>query len=524
MAERLWWERGVVYQIYPRSFADSTGNGIGDLEGIRQRVPYLAEVLGVDAVWLSPFYPSPQKDFGYDVANYVDVAPEYGTLEDFDRLRAELHSHGLKLIVDFVPNHSSDQHHWFIEAASSRHNPKRDFYVWADPKPDGSEPNNWLSLFGGKAWEWHEPTGQYYLHTFLKEQPELNWRNPELEAEMHDVLRFWMERGVDGFRIDVAHFMMKHPDMPDNPPTEDVPSDQYKDMGEYDTLDPIHSKGHPDIHPLYRRLRAVIDEYEDRYTIGEVHLFDWDEWAGYFGENLDGMHQPFNFALMGSAHSSADVRAVVEGQEGVLPDGAWPNYVLGNHDEPRIATRYGEASIRRLAVLLLTLRGTPTMYYGDELGMLQGSFDSQLDPWGRNVEGLGRDGCRTPMQWTAGGGFSDNDETWLPMGPELATRNVESQLADPMSTLNLYRALLAARKQSGALAIGDYRELSSPDEEVLVFERRFGVDAVVVAINFGAGSPSVTVDGSVLVSTDLRSGVTNGEWILEPHGAVIVAI
>lgn len=522
--DRKWWETGVVYQIYPRSFSDSSGNGIGDLNGIRSKIPYLADVLGVDAVWLSPFYPSPQKDFGYDVADYVDVDPDYGTLDDFDSLVGAMHEAGLRLIVDFVPNHSSDQHPWFVESAQSRASAKRDWYVWADPKPDGSEPNNWLSLFGGKAWEFHEPTGQYYLHTFLKEQPELNWRSPELEAAMFDAMRFWLDRGADGFRIDVAHFLMKDPMMRDNPPTEDVPSDQYKPMGEYDSLDPIHSKGHPDIHPLYRRMRSVIDEYDDRYSIGEVHLFDWDEWAEYFGADLDGMHQPFNFALLNAAHSPAQVADVVNGQEAALPDGAWPNFVLGNHDEPRIATRYGNETVRRLAVLLLTLRGTPTLYYGDELGMEQSAVESSLDPWGRNVEGLGRDGCRTPMHWAPAGGFSSSSNPWLPMGPHLERINVESELADAGSLLNLYRRLIAVRKASKALSVGDYAQLKSPHEDVLMFERTHESERVVIAVSFASEPVTVTVRGSVLVSTDQRDGQAADSWVIEPNGAVVVRV
>jgi len=517
-----WWA-GVIYQIYPRSFADSNGDGIGDLEGIRRKIPYLSDVLGVDAVWLSPFYPSPQKDFGYDVSDYVDVASEYGTLEDFDRLVDDLHAVGIRLIIDFVPNHSSDQHPWFRESASSPDNPKRDWYVWRDPKPDGSEPNNWLSLFGGRAWEWHEPTMQYYLHSFLKEQPDLNWRSPEVEAAMFDALRFWLDRGVDGFRIDVAHFIMKDPEMRDNPLADPgARSDHHKPMGEYETLDSIHSKGHPDIHPLYRRLRAVVDAYEDRYMVGEVHITDWSEWATYFGANLDEMHQPYNFALLSAATDTASVRAVVSGQEAVLPPGAWPNYVLGNHDEPRIPKRYGQDAIRRLAVLLLTLRGTPTIYYGDELGMLEGSSDTGLDPWGRNVEGVGRDGCRTPMQWTPEGGFSSSARTWLPMGPESDTRNVESELADPGSVLNLYRRLIAVRKSSEALMVGEYRELAADHEDVLMFERQAAGERVVVAVNFGSDFVNVAVNGDVLVSTDLRGGFAEEAWTLEPHGAVVV--
>jgi len=522
--KRAWWETGVIYQIYPRSFADSNDDGIGDLEGIRLRLPYLSETLGVDAIWLSPFYPSPQADFGYDVADYTDVDPVYGTLADFDRLLADVHTAGMKLIVDFVPNHTSDQHEWFLDARSSRSSARRDWYVWADPKPDRSAPNNWQGMFGGPAWEFDEATGQYYLHSFLKEQPDLNWRNPQVKEAMFDVLRFWLDRGVDGFRVDVAHFVMKDPNLRDNPPSALAAAGGHKARGDYDQFDHIYDKAHPDVHPLYRDMRAVLDAYNDRYVVGEIHEFDWAAWAAYYGENLDEFHQPFNFALLKAADTARGVRTVVETQEAVIPPGAWPNYVLGNHDEIRMTTRYGDAAARRLAVLLLTLRGTPTLYMGDEIGMLEGRFGASLDPWGQNVEGLGRDGCRTPMQWTADGGFSGSAATWLPYGPGLESRNVSVQLDDRGSLLSLYRALLSLRKGSNALKQGDYATVVQPGESVLVFERTHRGETKFVAINF-TGAPAGVVlpeGGHVLISTGDRIGRVTAKFTLEPQEAVVV--
>ena len=390
-----WWQTGVVYQIYPRSYKDTSGNGVGDLHGIIEKLDYLGDTLGIDAIWLSPYYPSPMKDFGYDVADYVDVHPLFGTLDDFDELLEKAHQRDIKIIIDFVPNHSSDQHPWFQESRSSRHNPKRDWYVWADPKlpppspkvgtpearragrgaggvGEGTVPNNWLAVFGGSAWEWDQATGQYYLHSFLKEQPDLNWRNPEVKAAMFDVLRFWLERGVDGFRVDVAHFIMKDPEMRDNPPASQDGLAFHRPHGDYDSQKHIHDKGHPDVHEVYRDFRALLDEYSTqaaRMSVGEIHIFKWDEWASYYGNPQNGLefHMPFNFSLLKTPWDAGAIRGAVDELEAALPAWAWPNYVLGNHDEGRIATRYGADQARVAAMLLLTLRGTPTIYYGEEI-------------------------------------------------------------------------------------------------------------------------------------------------------------
>jgi alpha-glucosidase len=505
-----WWKTSVVYQIYPRSFQDSNGDGIGDLEGIRSRLGYVTD-LGVDAVWLSPFYPSPMVDCGYDVSDYCDVDPVFGTLEDFDRLLAEVHDRGMKMIIDWVPNHTSVQHPWFVQSRSSRENPKRNWYMWADPKPDGSPPNNWQSRFGGGAWEWDEATGQYYLHSFLTAQPDLNWRNPDVVAAMLDTLRFWSDRGVDGFRMDVVAYIMKDPELRDDP---EPPTDE-----------PPRSREHADVHDMFRRIRAVLDEYDPpRFSIGEIHEPDWERWASYHGRNLDELHMPFNFSLIHAPWNAAVARRLVDGCDGAVPHGAWPNYVLGNHDEVRLATRYGPASVRVAGMLLLTVRGMPTLYYGDELGIEQADIppDLRRDLWGRQVPGRGRDGCRTPMEWDAGqnAGFS-TATPWLPLSDGWQTRNVAVQGDD--STLGFYRQMLALRRQTGAFRTGAYRSLDGPDG-CFVFERSDGTDRYVVALNFGEPTRQVDVAGTMVLSTRLdRSGPVDRPDV-RPHEGFIVRL
>jgi glycosidase len=528
LSSTLWWQTGVIYQIYPRSFKDSTGNGVGDLRGVIQKLGYLSETLGVDAIWLSPFYPSPMADFGYDVADYTDVDPLFGDLATFDELVGKVHARDLKIIIDLVPNHSSDQHPWFQESRSSRDNPKRDWYVWADPQPDGSPPNNWLSVFGGSAWEWDELTGQYYLHSFLKEQPDLNWRNPEVKEAMFDMVRFWLERGVDGFRVDVAHYIMKDPQLRDNPPAPGGARSIHRPLGDYDSQFHIRDKGHPDVHDVYRGFRQVLDNYSGerpRVSIGEIHIFDWNEWASYYGENLDELHMPFNFALLNVEWEAGEVRKAVDSLGAALPAGAWPNYVLGNHDESRLASRYGRAKARVAAMLLLTLRGTPTLYYGDEIGMTDVPVpsDRRQDPW--RIEGsmeMGRDPCRTPMQWDAApnAAFSPpgTAELWLPLADDFEIVNVERQLDDSNSILNLYRQLLAYRKARPALQRGSYRGLDDASSEIpeacYVFLRETGEDQILVALNFSDQEQHLAVqslEGAVIaVSTHLdRAGAVD---------------
>jgi alpha-glucosidase len=506
----LWWKYGVIYQIYPRSFKDTTGNGIGDLAGLIEKLDYLNEALGVDALWLSPFYPSPMADFGYDVADYTDVDPLFGDLGTFDELVAQTHRRGLKIIIDLVPNHTSDQHPWFVESRASRDNPKRDWYIWADPKPDGGPPNNWLSVFGGPAWEWDAATGQYYSHSFLKEQPDLNWRNPAVKAAMFDVARFWLDRGVDGFRIDVIHFLIKDSQLRDNPParTEDAFHGR-----EYVAFEHIYDKNRPEVHGIIRDFRRLLDEYEERMAVGEVYLEDIQDWASYYGKQLDELHLPFNFRLIRTPWNAAAIRRSVDELEAMLPPGAWPNYVLGNHDQHRLVSRIGTTQVRVAAMLLLTLRGTPTLYYGDEIGMTDVLIlpEQQLDPFGLRVPGLGRDPCRTPMQWSpepnAGFSASDTPGLWLPLASDYQQVNVERQLADPTSILSLYRRLLAYRKATPALQWGSYQAVDGVPEACYVFVRQADDQRVLVALNFSDQEQRVALPqwgrGQIVLSTHL---------------------
>ena len=510
-----WWRRAVIYQVYLRSFQDSTGNGVGDLEGLRSRLGYLSDTLGVDAVWVSPFYPSPMEDFGYDVADYTEVDRLFGTLTDFDAVVAEAHGRSMAVIVDWVPNHTSSRHPWFEVSRSSRSSPKRDWYVWADATPDGGPPNNWLSVFGGTAWEWDVVTSQYYLHSFLPSQPDLNWRNPEVRTAMFDTVRFWLDRGVDGIRIDVADFLMKDPVWRDNP-TAAVAPNMFKARGAYDHFDHIHDKAHPDVHGVFREFRQILESYDgNRVCIGEIHEWDPERWASYYGTNNDELHMPFNFSMLYTPWAADEVRRRVESFAAHLPDEAWPNHVLGNHDEPRLASRFGTERARAAALLLLTLRGTPTLYYGDELGMTDVPIPpgEEQDPWGQRVPGLGRDGARTPMPWTSsnGEGFTSHGVTpWLPIGDGVAS--VDEQLADSRSILAWYRSLLALRRARPALHSGDMRFVDVEQRSLLAYERTAGLDRILIALNF-SGEPATfrAADGAeALLSSHGRTGVRPG--------------
>jgi oligo-1,6-glucosidase/alpha-glucosidase len=501
-----WWERGVIYQIYPRSFQDSDGDGVGDLAGIEQRLDYVAS-LGVDAIWLSPIFPSPMADFGYDVADYVGVEPMFGTIEDFDRLLAAVHARGLKLLLDFVPNHSSDQHPWFVESRSGKDSPKRDWYIWRPPAPGGGPPNNWISDFGGSAWEWDEASGEYYLHAFLKEQPDLNWRNPAVEAAMFDAMRYWLDRGVDGFRIDVLWHIVKARGFPDNPANPNW----HEGLGQRDLLIQRNSTDQPEAHAIAARMRALADQYGDRLLVGEIFLPN-DRLVAWYGRpGRPEVHLPFNFALIENPWNAEGVARLVADYEAALPAGGWPNWVYGSHDAARIAARIGEPQARVAAMLLLTLRGTPTLYQGDELGIGEVVIppDRIRDP--RELRepglGLGRDPSRTPMPWTGNApnaGFSTADP-WLPINADWATRNVEAEHEDRGSILWLYRDLLSLRRSTDALSIGDYREVEARGD-LLMFDRRHGDHCVRIALNFGETAIDLSQSGQVLLSTLGRSG------------------
>ncbi len=369
-----WWKSAVLYQVYPRSFQDSNGDGIGDLPGITARLPYLAE-LGVDALWLSPVFASPMADFGYDVSDYTGIDPLFGTMADFDALLHEAHARGLKVLLDFVPNHTSDQHPWFSESRASRNSAKRDWYIWRDGAPGGGPPNNWLSEFGGSAWAFDAKSGQYYYHAFLAAQPDLNWRNAQVRAAMHEVMRFWLGRGVDGFRVDVIWHLIKDAAFRDNPPNPDFRAGDPPHRRQL----PLYSADQPEVHDLIRELRGVIDEFPERLLIGEIYL-PLDRLVTYYGRELAGVHLPFNFSLLETPWNARAVSQLIDRYESLLPKGAWPNWVLGNHDRPRVASRIGQAQARVAAMLLLTLRGTPTLYYGDEIGLAAGTHSGGPPP------------------------------------------------------------------------------------------------------------------------------------------------
>ncbi|WP_407541265.1 alpha-amylase family glycosyl hydrolase [Deinococcus radiomollis] len=508
-----WWQSGIIYQIYPRSFQDSNHDGVGDLKGVTGRLDYLAS-LGVTTIWFSPIFTSPMKDFGYDVADYKDIDPLFGTLEDFDELVQEAHARGLNVMLDFVPNHSSDEHPWFQEARSSRDNPKRDWYMWRDPAADGGVPNNWKSFFGGDAWTFDQQTGQYYLHQFVSGQPELNWANPEVRSEMADTLRFWMKRGVDGFRVDVFWLLAKDPEFRDEPRNPDWRPGQ----PEHNSLTHIYTQDLPLTHEYIREMRAALDEFDDRMMVGEIYL-PIDRLLTYAGtREAPECHLPFNFHLILTPWNAADVRRLVDEYDAaVTQSGSWPNWVLGNHDQHRFATRVGQAQYRVAQTLLLTLRGTPTVYYGDEIGMEDGHIPEGriVDPAALgqpDVAAAGRDPERTPMQWDASphAGFTTvGAEPWLPVAENFTAVNVAAQEQNPHSDLNYFRALTRLRGESAALTAGTYRSLETatgtPVQQSAVsltggsyqnvqassgvfgYMREHEGEKVLVLLNFGSG-------------------------------------
>jgi alpha-glucosidase len=524
-----WWQTGVIYQVYPRSFQDSDRDGVGDLRGLIRRLPHLGE-LGVDAVWLSPIFRSPMADFGYDIADYTDIDPLFGTLADFDALLAKAHSQELKVILDLVPNHTSDRHRWFEESRSSRGSARRDWYIWRDPGPSGGPPNNWMSEFGGSAWQYDDRTGQYYYHAFLAAQPDLNWRNPEVRAAMYDVMRFWLGRGVDGFRVDVIWHLIKDEHFRDNPPNPDYRPDQPP----HRAVVPLYTTDRPEVHDLIEEMRGVIDEFPDRLLIGEIYL-PVERLVAYYGRDLRGVHLPFNFALLQAAWEARGLARLIDEYEAALPPGGWPNWVLGNHDRPRIASRVGLAQARVAAMLLLTLRGTPTIYYGDEIGMRQGEIAPHQvrDPFELNVPGIGvgRDGCRTPMQWddSAFAGFSEV-EPWLPLGADHRTNNVLNQRRESASLYNLHRRLIALRRRELALSVGSYRPIAAQGD-LVVFLRAHAGTRMLVVLNLGdqpmhMDFGSERLRGEIALSTELdREGeAMDNELALRSNEGVIVAL
>jgi alpha-glucosidase len=518
----LWWQTGLIYQIYPRSFQDSNGDGVGDLPGIIRRLDYL-KWLGIEIIWLSPIYPSPMADFGYDISDYQDIHPIFGTLADFGDLISAVHSKGMKLILDLVPNHTSDQHPWFLESRSSRDNPKRDWYIWEDAGPDGTLPNNWLSVFGGSAWEWDEKTAQYYYHGFLKEQPDLNWRNPAVQHAMLDMMRFWLDRGVDGFRVDVIWHMIKDELLRDNP----VNTAYQEHSGTYEQLLPVYSTDQPEVHDIIRSMREVLDEYSERMMIGEVYL-PVDRLMSYYGADNKGAHLPFNFMLVSIPWDALQIAAAISEYEAALPSEGWPNWVLGNHDRSRIVSRIGVEQARVAAMLLLTLRGTPTIYYGEELGMqdVPIPFDEIQDPQGLNMpdKNLSRDPERTPMQWNTDeyGGFS-TVKPWLRISGEFAKENVQVQQEDPAAILFLYKRLIALRQREPALTTGSYIPVFADHQLIAYTRQEEGSCTFLIVLNLTHQScefktRQVNLTGTVEISTFPDAEETRFEGSLTLNG------
>ncbi|MBD0279262.1 MAG: DUF3459 domain-containing protein [Flavisolibacter sp.] len=527
--KHLWWQTGIIYQIYPRSFQDSNGDGIGDLRGIIQRLDYL-QWLGITAIWISPIYPSPMKDFGYDISDYTGIHPVFGTMEDFDELLREAHNRNIKLILDLVPNHTSDQHPWFLASRSSKDNPKRDWYIWKDARADGSPPNNWLSVFGGTAWEWDDKTGQYYYHAFLKEQPDLNWRNPEVQDAMLDVMRFWLDKGVDGFRVDVMWHMIKDEQLRNNPPNPNY----QQHMATYEQLLPVYSTDQPEVHDIVHKMRNVLDQYDDRMMIGEIYL-PIHKLVTYYGVDSSGAHLPFNFLLLSLPWNALQIASAIDEYEGALPKNGWPNWVLGNHDQPRITSRVGLQQSKIAALLLLTLRGTPIIYYGDELGMRDVPIQPEevQDPQGLNMpdKNLSRDPQRTPMQWDSSenAGFS-SAKPWLRLGSDYKRINVEQQKKDPHSHLHFNRQLIQLRQSEPSLKEGSYKPVYADHQAMAYIRQAPGKKPFLIVLNLSHRPcylklHHIQISGTVVFSTSEElKGTTISETIQLGGDEGIIAV
>ena len=527
-----WWEGAVLYEIYVRSFQDASGDGVGDIAGTISRLDYLKgrpDSLGIDAIWLTPFYPSPMADFGYDVADYQDVDPLFGSIADVERLIAEAHARDIRVVIDFVPNHVSKEHAWFREARASRADPKRDWFIWADPAPDGGPPNNWLSVFGGGGWEFDAPTGQYYYHHFLKEQPDLNWRNPEVRAAIADSMRFWLRRGVDGIRFDAVQVLVEDAALRDNPPAREI-LHKNQMQAEFLTLDHEYTMDHPENLECIAFLRSVMDEFPGTLTLGEVYILDPVRMVRYYVDGR-GFHLCFNFNLSNAAWDVVQVRDAIARVEAALPVGAQTSVVLGSHDEHRLVTRFGAERAAAAAVLLLSLRGVPMLYYGDELGMPDGVMPEgfTMDPWGLAGPGLSRDPERTPMQWDAAAGpaFGFTDGTpWLPIAVDDPKMSVAGQIGDPDSMLALYRRILAYRRSSPALSDGVQRLLDGLPEGVLGIERSSRNQTALALVHMGRTGATAPLDGRwrVVVATHRRreGEQVDGSMLLAAGEAVIL--
>jgi alpha-glucosidase len=517
--EYPWWARGVAYEISVRGFSDSNGDGVGDLRGVIERLDYLndgtPDSLGVDAIWLMPVNSSPMVDFGYDVSDYYSIEPGFGTMEDFDELLGECHRRGIKLIMDMVLNHTSAEHPWFEESRSSRDNPKRDWYVWRDGRKPGKPPNRWLAVVEGSAWVLDESTGQYYYHAFLPEQPDLNWRNPEIRDALFDVLRFWLDKGVDGFRLDLINFLYEDEGLRDNP--------RKPGIRPYEWQKHVYDRSQPESLQAARELRRVTDGYDERMMMGEVYTDTPEEAVAYLGDGTDALHLSFYLDFATRKWSAESFRESVDRLERLLPAGGWPCYYLSNHDLARHRTRLGKggdeaARAKVAAAMMLTLRGTPILYYGEETGMPRSKVTRKeiIDPIGKKWWPIpvGRDGSRTPMQWSAGryAGFS-TAEPWLRVDGSYTEINVERQQDDPTSLLNWYRRLLWTRRRKPVLQVGSYRALDGVPRGVFAYLRELGDDKVAVLLNFTSravelGRPEELAKGiwKILLSTHGAEG------------------
>ncbi len=530
-ASAPWWRGAVIYQIYPRSFCDSDGDGVGDLKGIKGKLDYVAS-LGVDGVWLSPFFRSPMKDFGYDVSDYCDVDPSFGTLADFDALLARAHVLGLKVIIDQVYSHTSEEHPWFVESSSSPDNPKSDWYVWAPAKPDGTPPNNWQASFGGPAWTWGPRRRQYYLHNFLKEQPDLNFHKPEVQDAVLEVARFWLDRGVDGFRLDVVNYYAHDPELRDNPPikAERPPARTYLFQ------DHVYDKSRPEALRFVERLRALTDQYPDRMMVGEI--VDDDELARQreYTEGGGRLHTAYSFHLIDGRKGEPGLFA--EATKAWAGASGWPSWSIGNHDVPRYPTRLGGPGVgaeqtKALLAALFCLRGTIFLYQGDELGLSQGQvrFEDLQDPFARAAftGDSGRDGARTPFPWDAAkpmSGFTAADRTWLPIDPAQAALAVSVQEGDPKSVLTFARGLVALRTSELALRLGDAELLEAP-AGMLALLRRGEEATVVCLVNLGSVPASFTHVGlgqGAMLDCGLAASRSGDRVDLPPFGGAFVRL
>ncbi|MHA1169238.1 MAG: alpha-amylase family glycosyl hydrolase [Candidatus Hodarchaeales archaeon] len=540
-SKTFWWKKAVFYQIYPRSFLDTSGNGIGDLPGITSKLPYLKE-LGIDAIWLSPFFPSPDHDFGYDIADYTAINPIFGSMDDFDELLDTAHDLDLKIVLDLVLNHTSIEHPWFKESRSSKNNPKRDWYIWRDGRGKGNKyPNNWKSEFTGPAWTYDERTGQYYYHHFLPEQPDLNYRNPAVKEAIFEEIRFWLDKGVDGFRLDVIHCIFEDPSLKNNPWSwQLLPSDNNNAAL---FQDHVYDKNLPENYEFVKELRELLDKYTpDRMMVGEV-LAPPETIKNFYGSvkngTNDGLHLCFNFLFTSSPFNPREFRKRIERIESTLPDPYWPCYAFSNHDRSRAISRHGNSvkKAKILTALLLTIRCTPFLYYGEEIGMTDGKIPRKRlqDPVGKKFWyiplKLGRDICRTPMQWDSGkfAGFSSSNDTWLPVNDNYRNINLARQINDPRSLFTFYKELLALRKTSPALMEGDlhFIEISS-NKRCLAYVRSSRSDKALILLNFSPREQVVDFYSPIL-EHETWYKVFPGElcrlrpekWVIHGYGVVI---